>query len=439
VNVLGFALFALIGGCGDKGTAVSVLDTTATVSDDIATVITVDWTSDIDATGYVRYRTDEGAWQTPVDAGGTTHQAVLLGLPPGTDVELQVVAQQDGVDVVTGDLVSVTTGSLPADLPGMTVEGDGATQYMLAPLIGAVTGPVIIDPQGRVVWYHEDTRGLDIYRARILEDGSGVIYAAASVSGDPSADSTLVKVPWDGSSETEVPVPLLAHDFVFLPDGTITAVAVEYGDSPDGEVRGDRLVEIAPDGTVTDLWTSWDCFDPAVEPGDDPELGWTWVNALDYDEAEDAYYVGIRNFSSIMKLDRATMSCGWIVGDQAATIDIDGRRFIHQHQFEIEGRRLLVFDNEGLGGTASRAIEYDLDVDAGVATEVWSYEPDPSIYSFVLGDVHRYDDGDTLVTWSVAGQIDRVSADGVPNWSLNTELGYAFGFNTLYDDLYVTR
>ncbi len=428
------ALFA----CGDKdgGGSVEVLSATATVSPDVATVVTVTWETDVESTGYVRYRAGDDVFQSSVTALGTTHSVPLLGLAADTSVEYQVVAQVDGVDRATGDLLSVTTGSLPTELPGTNVEGGSVGNYLITPLIGATTGPVIISPRGDIVWYHVDDRNLDVYRARILLDGSGIIYSAASVSGDPAANSALVKVPWDGSSETEIPVPLLAHDFVQLPDGTITTIAVKYGDGPDGEIRGDKLVEIAPDGTQTEIWSAWDCFDPAVETGDEPELGWTFVNALDYDEEEDAYYVGIRNFSSIVKLDRATASCEWVVGDFGATIDIEGRRFIHQHQFEVNGNQLVVFDNEGAGGTKSRAIEYELDLDNGVATEVWNYTPDPSIYSFVLGDVHRFDDGDTLVTWSVAGQIDRVTADGVPEWSVNTDLGYAFGFNTVVEDLY---
>ena len=47
-----------------------------------------------------------------------------------------------------------------------------------------------------------------------------MIYNAASVSGDPADDSVLVKVALDGSSEEEIVVPLLAHDFVEHPDGT---------------------------------------------------------------------------------------------------------------------------------------------------------------------------------------------------------------------------
>ena len=35
-------------------------------------------------------------------------------------------------------------------------------------------------------------------------------------------------------------------------------------------------------------------------------MGWTFANALDYDPADDAYYLGMRNFSSIARINRQT-------------------------------------------------------------------------------------------------------------------------------------
>lgn len=430
------ALLGLLACDGGKGSDVELVSSSLVQSEAIATVATVTWTTDVETTGYVRFRTADDVFQTAVTASGTEHEVVLVGVPPDTDVEWQIVVQEGGVDSFTGPLETWTTGSLPTGLPGMSVSGEGQAGFMLVPVLGAYTGPVILNGRGDIVWHHQDDRGLDVYRVRVAPDGSGVIYNAGSVSGDPSADSMLVKVSWDGTQETEIPVPLLAHDFVELNNGSIGAIAVQYGEGDQAELRGDKLVEIAPDGTVTDVWSAWDCFDPETQPGDDPELGWTWANALDYDADADAYQLGIRNYSSIAIIPRSSYACEEVIGDEAATIELQGGRFLHQHQFELWGDRLLVFDNEGAGGTTSRAIEFEIDWDAGVATKVWDHVADPPIYSFVLGDVHRFDDGDTLITWSIAGQIDRVDASGAPVWTLNTDLGYAFGFNTLLDSLY---
>ena len=78
-------------------------------------------------------------------------------------------------------------------------------------------------------------------------------------------------------------------------------------------------------------------------------------------------------------------------------------RFLHQHQFQVRGNRILVMDNDGSPGNESRVLEYELDLDAKMATQVWSYVADPSVYTFVLGEPMRFDDGSTFVNWSAAG------------------------------------
>ncbi|MDP2308932.1 MAG: aryl-sulfate sulfotransferase [Pseudomonadota bacterium] len=396
-------------------------------SADIATVATLVWSSPEPFAGIVRYGTAERTFDVPFDASQTDHETLLLGVPAATEVTWSV-HDDAGTVVGTG---TYTTGSLPTELPSLTVAGGGHDQFMLTPLIGAATAAIILSPEGNIVWYHLDSRGLDVYRVRLASDGTGIVYNAASVSGDPAEDSALVKVSWDGATSTEIAVPLLSHDFVELADGTLAAIGVKYGPGADGaDVRGDRIVEIAPGGTQTDIWTSWDCFDPAVYTGDDVELGWTFANALDYAPDTDSYHLGLRNFSSILEVDRSG-ACGDVIGGEPSDYTFDGSRFRHQHQFEMVGDRLLVFDNDGAGANASRAIEYELDRDAKTATQVWDYTPDPKVYSFVLGDAARLDDGDTFVAFSVAGQLDRVSQAGEVEWSVNTGVGYAFGFVTL--------
>ena len=57
-------------------------------------------------------------------------------------------------------------------------------------------------------------------------------------------------------------------------------------------------------------------------------------------------------------------------------------------------------------------LEYELDMTSKVATQVWSYTADPSVYTFVFGEPIRFDDGGTFVNWSAAGQMDRLDPAG---------------------------
>jgi len=412
----------------------------AEVSEHIATVVTVRWSSDEPTIGYVEYGPTEAMeHKTPLGkAESMEHEQLLLGLTADTLIHYRVVTW-DGDDAAASDVRTIRTGDLPVGFPRLEVEGDGNDLFTIVPVLGSTTAVVILDPDGKIVWHHRDDRELDFYRARLSVDGKSLLYNAASVSGDPADNSELVRVALDGSESSSVEVPLLAHDFVEHPDGTLAAIVVEYRDVDGTEVRGDKIVEIDPeDGTQTTVWTSWDCFDPEEWPGDSPDHGWTFANALDYEPAEEAYYLGMRNFSSIAKIDRGSGACEWVLGLSAPTFEFaDGSaRFLHQHQFHVRGDRIVVLDNEGSPGNESRVIEYQLDFETKTATEVWSYVSDPTVYTFVLGEPTRLDDGSTFVNWSSAGMLERVSEDGESLWKLSSPAGFAFGFHTLAPSLY---
>jgi len=414
----------------------------ATVSEDIETVVKLEWQTQEPTRGYVEYGTTrELGLETPLEADETRdHAALLLGLTQETVVYYRVVSW-DGDSAGASDIGSIETGRVPADIPEMEVEGDGHDDFIVVPVLGNTSAVTILNPAGDIVWYHTEDRDLDFYRARLSLDGTSVIYNAASVSGDPAEDSELVKVALDGSETTSIPVPLLAHDFVEFRDGDETrlaAMVVEYREIDGNEVRGDRIVEIDEDGNQKTVFSVFDCFDPAVDQGDSSEQGWTFANALDYDGAEDAYYLGLRNFSSIVKVPRATGECEWVLGTTASTFEFasGSARFLHQHQFQVNGNRILVMDNDGALETESRVLEYELDFEAGVATEVWSYVADPSVYTFVLGEPQRFADGSTFINWSAAGQLERLDENDERVWKLNTRAGYVFGFHQLADTLY---
>lgn len=436
------ALLPLAFACGDSVDPGRPSDVVAEVSPQISTVINVSWRTDEDAIGYVEYGTTEAlGLTTPLEEVATReHRVSLLGLQSDTEYYYRVVIW-DGDDAARSGLSSLRTGNLPLGLPALTRSGEGHDQFTVVPILGGTTAVTILDPTGEIVWYHTDDRELDFYRARLSRDGTSVIYNAATVSGDPADNSELVRVSLDGSSTSSIPVPLLAHDFVELEDGTLAAIAFEYRDFEGRPLRGNKLVEIAPDGTQTTVWSAWDCFDPAREPGDEPAQGWTFANALDYDPGEDAYYVGMRNFSSIAKVNRASGECEWVLGLFASTFDFASGSdlFLHQHQFQVRGNRILILDNEGSPDDISRVLEYELDLEAMLATQVWSYVSNPSVYTFVLGEPIRFDDGGTFINWSAAGQMERLTASGEVSWKINTGAGYIFGFSTLAPSLYPAR
>jgi hypothetical protein len=442
VGAAGATLALLVAGCGDASDARRPSHVVAQLSDQIATVVIVHWTTDAPTTGYVEFGPTRAlGMRTPVDTAATLdHTATLLGLSADAPHYYRAVSAAGAAAVAASGVDSIRTGSLPVGLPGLTPTGDGYTGFVVVPILGAITAVTIIDSKGRIVWYHTDDRQLDFYRARLSVDGKSLLYNAAKISGEPSPASEIVRVSLDGSQTSSIPIPLLAHDFVEHADGTLAAIAFEDRQDADGtRIRGNKLVEVAPDGTQRTVWTSWSCFDYATVKGDDPQQGWTFANALDYDAGEDVYYVGMRNFSSIAKVNRASGACEWVLGLYGGTFTFapGAARFLHEHQFDVHGNHIVIMDNDGAPGDESRLLEYELDFATMQATQVWSYIANPSVYTFVLGEPVRLADGGTFVNWSTAGQMERLDAAGTSVWKLNTGAGFAFGFQTLADSLYV--
>ena len=66
----------------------------------------------------------------------------------------------------------------------------------------------------------------------------------------------------------------------------------------------------------------------------------------------------------------------------------------------------------------------------------WAYTSERDVYSFGLGSVHRKADGNTVVTFSTAGQMDEVDENGELVWRLEASLGTGLGYTTWLETLY---
>lgn len=429
----------LAAACGGSSDPDAPFNVVAEVSTTIATVVHVRFSSHEASVGYVEFGPTKALeMKTPIGTTpATEHATSLLGLTADTVIYYRAVITVGGMEHRSG-IAQIRTGDLPIGLPVLTRVGDGHQGFTIMPILGRTTAVTIINAEGKIVWYWTDERELQFYRARLSVDGKSLIYNAANISGAPSEMSELVRVSLDGKSQSSIPVPLLAHDFVEHADGTLAAIVFESRDFEGAPLLGNKILEIAPDGTQTTVWTSWDCFDPAVDKSDAVAQGWTFANALDYDATADVYYLSMRNFSSIARINRQTRACEWVLGRSGATLTFPAGtpRFLHQHQFQVTGNRIVLMDNEGLGGNQSRVMEYELDLVAKTATQVWSYVTNPSVFTFVLGEPVRFPDGGTFINWSAAGQMQRLDPSGETVWKLNTAAGFIFGFHTLASSLY---
>jgi hypothetical protein len=433
-------------GCGDEAKSFAPADVRASTNPAVATLVDVQWTTPAPAIGYVGYGTTPslGSVSAIEPTSTTQHKVSLFGLTPGTTYYYQVVVWQ-GHDAGESSVQTVTAGAVPASLPTFTTTGDvsenGMDELVLLPVTTSKPVVVVLSPKGQVLWYHEEDRPRTVTRARFSTDKTSVLYDAIDAGGD----SEIVRVALDGSSQTAVPVKGLGNDFVQLTNGNgnFAALVADTRDSNGTMLRGDKIVEVTPSGTPTDIASIWSCFDPATAPGDGPAGEWTGASALvvdegssKMDESDDVFYVALRDLSTIVRIPRATGKCDSVIGKTMPTVTFadPADPFAHPGGFNVASTDLIVLDADGVNGS-SRAIEYTLDLTANTATKSWSYTPTPAVHVTSLGHVSQLTQGRRLVNWSSAGRVDLAGKNGAQVWSLTGPAGATFGHHVRTDSL----
>lgn len=113
---------------------------------------------------------------------------------------------------------------------------------------------------------------------------------------------------------------------------------------------------------------------------------------------------------SVLKLDTIAV-LDPAIGDGGEIVWAKQGSWRRQHQPTfLAGGNLLLFDNRGPGGEASRVIE----VDPGTGEVVWQYGKD--LFSKTLGSCQRLPNGNTLITESENGRALEVTRDGRAVW-----------------------
>jgi hypothetical protein len=401
----------------------------------------------------------ENSWQLSYDAGHSPEQGLaVVGLRPDRRHHILVTIRDETGLETTSDPVDIITPPLPTDPtefppiqvnvarpdrmePGVTLFSPrraraGDLQF------GAGFGMLVaVDHAGEVVWYYRtDSRISDLER---LANGHLIYltqdYHAVEIDllGNVVAQWYAARRP-HGPADA-IPVDTLAfhHEVDELPSGNLVVLGVDRREidgyytsetDPDAprvtrQVMGDEVVEFARDGTVVWRWNAFDHLDPFfigyntfdgywARRGFPGTVDWTHGNGLLYDASDDSLLVNLRHLSAVVKVDRASGTVRWILGDpdgwpsnlqgKMFTLQQGGRWFAFQHApVPTPHGTLLLFDNGNFqarpftrptlepAATWSRAVEYALDEDNRVAREVWSSEgPGPdSVVSSAMGDV----------------------------------------------------
>ncbi len=388
---------------------------------------TATWTPDPEERTRVEISGPEGVsfateWHEP---GLDAQSAALVGMFPDSEWTASLVLEAG--DVV--DSATFATPALPVDFPSWALTGTpGWTGWMLVPMLDDAPGVVLMDQEGRVVWF---TSLVDVRvgggRSRIRRDGRGVWMASM---GDQPA--TLTGISWMGEVLETVSLDGLNHDYTELSDGRFAWNNFDCRkDDVLGRVCGNAIKVGKLDGPEAVVFSTWDEFDPNVDGEVTGEADWTHANALFVEPDEASAWFGLRNFHAILHVDLTTGAVlDQVAGPHATLSAATPTAELHeQHRFEVLANGNLVVHDNGTAESNSRVVELALDRAAGTAAVVSVLQHDPPVFDYALGDVHRADDGSTLVTWTTAGLIDDFAPDGTLRATIAAELGLAFGYN----------
>jgi hypothetical protein len=421
-------LLILMGCSGGSDTAVSYVmeDLQVSLSEDIPTVVVVSWTGDAGSVRFgtnerergntAAYQTDDGRWE-----------AILVGIPAEREGWVKVV---QGGEIVGA--ANVTTGEIDSRIPLPNIKEGSSEGFFMTSVLGSTEYyPVIFDGNGNLVWWHVFDGDREWYTSRVWlsHDGRRVFYNVYNTAPQQTENfSGVVSMKLDGTDIQLIELPSNHHDF-WLHEDDSTISYLRY--SPQkvfGEtVIGDELVVWTEESDSTMLWSGWDNI--ALTQSDlseNPEGSfWTMANAMEYDEANDAYVLGLRNRKALVKIDGSGEQ-QWLLGSAQSDFAISDQ-FAYQHGFEILDGEILLFDNNSDDQDSSQLYRYELNEQSMTAELTWQYRPTPLQYTPYFGDIVSFSGG-IASTWGTAGTLRVIDDSGEETFQVAYDPPTSIGF-----------
>ena len=356
-------------------------------------------------------------------------QQVLAGLPAQTDIQLQLFT-----DSTERCSATFSTGGLPPELPWIVqdqINGTPAWTGLIGTTMGEESATWMLDNSGRFRWHStvEDDRVVSDIHSTDTH-----IWHNSANSDAQTADSVLIQKDHLGDETNVIDTPYGHHVFHLHADGSIAQLEVDIRpwNNPQTQteemVVGDRIVLLTPEGETREIFSLWDHAQPSLNPHWNsgfygPYKDWSHANSLHYSESRNSYLVAFANLNQIYEIDANTGEVQLIIDSQQWFFTFETPVFNYPHgPVWLDDNRLMLFSHADDMGTA---VIYDVDVDAQVLDQVWSYSS--PISAGFLGQAIPLPNGHTLVNFGGSGMLHEVDQNGQLVWQAETGLGTWFG------------
>ena len=296
----------------------------------------------------------------------------------------------------------------------------------------------VLSGDGSVVWRSGDPGDpLKINRVRLAPDGQSVLYAAYDRARREDIGS-VTRV--DLSTGTVLSTTRTAeqhHDFVaHEAEGTLSWLSWTYGESTLGlapiPIASDAL-RTAAEGSLEEDPTRiydfldhypedpfWSCDHMSFNNFAPDHYEWSHSNSLVYVPEQDAYFVMVRYWDAVLKIDRQG-TLAWQLGGLHGDFDLTDP-FHHAHMSEVWPGGMLIFDNaDHADPSVSGVAEYAWDEATMTADKIWEYRHPEGHFVSHLGDARRLPGGNTLISWGPLGTLTEITSEGEVVWELETD------------------
>ena len=400
-------------------------------------------------------------------------EAVIPVLELRADTRYTVQVQDDDQDGRTSEAVTIQTGPLPEGIPpiSLTRRTDapvqpGLTVTAVLPQTLDTNYVLVLNEDGDVVWYHT-FEGMNF---SLYVDEQRRIYATdTALKGIRLDPFQGTKTTWDMD---DLPVDTVHHELLPTDDGGVAFLSSEhavvggwdipgFGTDLTFDIIGDIFTVLDSEGNISWSWSLLDHFNPLDHFTDDLHLNFWMMPPYDDIEAPKDWSHGnamvpnggswlgsFRNLDWLIQVNPDTDEVDWILGEGGDfELAEGGMWFSRQHSPQVmPDGNILLYDNGGARAGAdpteapfTRVVEYSLDEDAGVATEVWSWKGETDYFSPIVGDIDRLENANHLITdgallWGFtdeevprphfSGRIREVAGTESPEVIWEVEIGY---------------
>ena len=295
---------------------------------------------------------------------------------------------------------------------------------------GAYRGYTLFSPNGGDDAYLIDMEGKFVHRWRYpggiaygyLLDNGNLLFRDIG-SSPPGADH-IREIDWDSRLVWEHYDPTLrrhnrlpnGNNLFLLQRDRISAELtsrVRGGfarDSDPGQMFGDQVVEVTPDGDEVSVWRSADHLDPETDVICPLETRDAWGGANDLTASPDgsSFLISFRILDTVALVDRATGEMTWKWGPGVIS---------HQHHPTfLDNGNVLLLDN----GSHRRGLSYSRVVEVNPSTSevVWQHQGLPlvSFFTHFTGGAQRLPNGNTLITEGQTGRLFEVTPGNEIVW-----------------------